>query len=207
MTGWRLAALWRCDAVHTWWWTLGSSGFQLAADLQYLPGEVILEVGADRDEGSTPFLAGVGPLVVSVDADPGACVRVGYLDNVQPMQGLAEEVLVGWDTPIRFAWLDGHDWPYDGPDYPPGCWDEQERQYRARGQDYSKAASQASHLRIAELVADNIVPGGIIAFDDTWRSGSGWDGKGGTAVPYLLGLGGFELWWEDALVVARRLPR
>jgi SAM-dependent methyltransferase len=37
------------------------------------------------------------------------------------------------------------------------------------------------------------------------QGGPGWDGKGGTAVPYLVGLGGYEIWWEQAMVVLRRL--
>lgn len=172
---------------------MGSRGFELAAGLDYRPGEVILEVGADRDEGSTPRLAAIGPLVMVVDVDAAAIQRVSQIPGVQPLWGPAERLLVDWFWPIRFAWLDGHDWPYEGPEYPPGCWDEQERQYRARGQEYSQEASQASHLRIAELIAGSIVPGGVVAFDDTWQTGDGgWTGKGGTAVPYLLD-SGFEL--------------
>lgn len=185
---------------------MGSWGYTLAAGLEYQPGEVILEVGADRDEGSTPFLAKIGPPVVVVDVDPWACMRVRGLGNVVALHGLAEQVLVGFPNPIRFAWLDGHDWPYDGPEYPPGCWDEQERQYRERGQEYSQAASQASHLRIAELIAGSVVRGGIVAFDDTWQTGDGWDGKGGTAVPHLLERDRFEV--ESVagqLVVLRRV--
>lgn len=171
---------------------MGSSGYRVAADLEYRPGEVILEIGAERDEGSTSWLARVGPPVLVIDVDPAACDRAARVPGVLTLEGLAEEALVGWSRPIRFAWLDGHDWPYVGPEYPPGCWDEQGAQYRARGQDYSQEASQTSHLRIAELIAEHVVPGGVIAFDDTWETGSGWDGKGGTAVPYLLNHG-FEL--------------
>jgi len=183
---------------------LGSRGFELAAGLEYQPGEVILEVGADRDEGSTPFLAGIGPPVVVVDVDRGACDRVRGLGGVVALHGLAEQVLVGFPNPIRFAWLDGHDWPYEGPEYPPGCWDEQERQYRDRGQDYSQAASQVSHLRIAELIAYHVAPGGIVAFDDTWLGTHGWDGKGGTAIPHLLGRGFIPEVHADRCVTLQR---
>jgi len=186
---------------------VGSAGFYAAADQHYGPDEVILEVGAERTEGSTTFLAGLGVLVVVVDVDEAALARVGNLLNVQTLHGLAEQVLVGWQTPIRFAWLDGHDWPYDGR--PEGHWDQQRAEYHARGQEYSKRASQASHGRIAELVAPAVAPGGVVAFDDTWRvAPSTWDGKGGLAVPYLLDLG-FELVScatdpEDAPVLLRK---
>lgn len=168
---------------------MGSRGYEIAGSLTYQPGEVILEIGAERDEGSTKWLARVGPPIWVVDVDPEACTRVARIPGVLAMEGLAEKALIGWSRPIRFAWLDGHDWPYEGPEYPPGCWDKQEAQYRARGQDYSQAASQASHLRIAELIADHVVSGGVVAFDDTWETSTGWDGKGGTAVPYLLDRG------------------
>jgi hypothetical protein len=186
---------------------MGSSGFRLAAEQTYLEGEVILEVGADRDEGSTPWLASLGPPVVTVDVDPAACERVRGNPRIRVLEGLAEDMLHAWaHGPIRFAWLDGHDWPYEGPQYPPGCWDEQERQYRARGQDYSQEASRASHLRIAELIASYVALGGVVAFDDTWRTDTGWDGKGGTAVPYLLGRDYRLLRSGDELVSLRRFP-
>lgn len=189
---------------------MGSGGYAAARWLDYQPGEVILEVGADRDEGSTPWLAqfgaSVGVSVVVVDVDQAACDRINDLFNVRAICGLAEQVLQDWAQPIRFAWLDGHDWPYEGPEYPPGCWDNQRDEYLARGQEYSQAASQASHLRIAELIADRVVLGGVVAFDDTWWLGQDWDGKGGTAVPYLLNRG-FEAATVpvDQLVLLRRM--
>jgi hypothetical protein len=38
----------------------------------------------------------------------------------------------------------------------------------------------------------------MIVFDDTWRRFDGWRGKGGTAVPALLGTGQWQL-REDLL--------
>lgn len=174
---------------------MGSRGYSAAADLTYQPGEVILEYGTEGEEGSTSFLARLGPPVVTVDLDSAAIARARVLPNVEAHLGQAEDILAGWDRPVRFAWLDGWDWPYDHHLGEP--WLEAQRgRYLARGQDYSKQASQASHLKVAVLLADHVVPGGLVAFDDTWikdgvtwiQNGA-WEGKGGTAAPALLGRG------------------
>lgn len=200
---------------------MGTRGYERARDVTYRPDEVILEVGRGA---STLYLAGLGPLVVSVDVDADD-VRV---PNVESRRGRAEYVLDGWDRPVGFAWLDGWDWPYDGN--PPEYYEEQRARYARNGQVYSQEASRRSHLRIAELIADRAR---VVAFDDTWRTHRGtlggpcacpippatqpapalamdrgidrsfcgldpdhphhdrpdvgWNGKGGDAVPYLLG--------------------
>lgn len=174
---------------------MGTMGYKIAATVEYAPDAVIFEVGVERDsdgDGSTTFLSRVGPPVHVVDVEPGQVARARQLSNVTAYLGLAEEVLRDWDTPIGFAWLDGHDWPYEHA--PAGMWDAQEREYLARGQAYSRQASRESHLTVARLVEPHIPPGGMIVLDDTWAlpsvldptPGPGWNGKGGAAVPYLL---------------------
>lgn len=181
--------------------SVGTDGYTHAYDVDYSVGAVILEVGATRDSdgaidgGSTAFLTTVGPPVHVIDVDPTQVERVRYLTNVTTHVGLAEDVLTTWTLPVGFAWLDGHDWPYEHA--PLGTWDAQEREYLARGQAYSREASRASHLAIVELLEPHVVTGGIVAFDDTWILPSvldptpppGWNGKGGAAVPYLLNHG------------------
>ena len=177
---------------------MGTNGYRHATDVRYPLGAVILEVGVERDSdgaGSTTFLAHVGPPVHVVDVDPGQVERARQLPNVTAHLGLAETVLQTWNLPIGFVWLDGHDWPYQHA--PAGMWDAQEREYLARDQAYSRDASLASHLAVAKLIEPHVVPGGVVAFDDTWALPSvldptpapGWNGKGGTAVPYLLDQG------------------
>lgn len=174
---------------------MGTQGYKLAAEVEYESGSVIFEVGVERDsdgDGSTTFLSRVGPPVHVVDVEPTQVERARQLANVTAYLGLAEDVLRNWNTPIGFAWLDGHDWPYEHA--PAGMWDAQEREYLARGQAYSREASRASHLTVAQLVEPHIPLGGMIILDDTWELPSvldptpapGWNGKGGAAVPYLL---------------------
>lgn len=180
---------------------MGTQAYQLAGTRSYRLEEIILEVGVERDVtdgvvGSTTFLSRVGPTVHTVDVDPGQVARAREIPNVVPYLGLAEEVLadaVDWLPPIGFAWLDGHDWPYAHA--PAGMWDDQKREYLARSQNYSRTASRESHLKIVELIAELVVPSGMIVLDDTWALPSvldpttgpdAWNGKGGAAVPYLL---------------------
>lgn len=178
---------------------MGTNGYQRATDVSYETdygtSSVILEVGAERDsvgDGSTTFLSRVGPPVHVIDVEPTQVERARQIPNVTAYLGGAEHVLEHWDLPIGFAWLDGHDWPYEHATE--GMWDAQEREYLARGQAYSREASRASHLTIAKLVEPWVIPGGIVACDDTWvlpsvldpTTGPGWNGKCGAAVPYLL---------------------
>lgn len=167
---------------------MGSDGYRLAAESTCTDG-VILEVGSGV---STEYLATMGPLVITIDLEHQPMLG---LPRCRYLTGRAEELLTRWHEPgigdgrrVCFAWLDGHDWPYDHHVGEP--WLEAQRaRYLARGQDYSKQASQASHLTIAELLAPWVAAGGAVAFDDTWIDGDRWDGKGGTAVPYLLNQG------------------
>jgi hypothetical protein len=187
---------------------VGSRGYRLAADLTYQPGEVIVEVGSERGEGSTGFLAGLGPPLWSLDVYHApewlAALPRAKRNRVIALEGRAEELLTTWEArsgaaPIRFAWLDGHDWPYDGQPIAEAA--DYERLYRSRGQVYSRAASALSHLRIAQAIAPHVPEGGVIAFDDTWQS---WTGKGGTAVPWLLDNGWWTLHQDDGWVALTR---
>jgi len=164
---------------------VGTSGYTYVDEVSFEDGEVIFEVGSTREEGSTGFLANYAP-VVSVDIDDAASMRARDIPNVTAVNDLAENVVAEWpkDTPIRFAWLDGHDWPY--AHHPPSDWEGQRQQYLARGQEYSMEASAQSHLTIVQHLAQHIPPDGVIAFDDTWEVPDGFDGKGKTAVPWLL---------------------
>jgi len=197
---------------------MGSDGYRLAADLTYQPGEVIMEVGAESAAGgSTSFLARLGPPVVSIDINGAAVAHAAATPNVAAMLGRAESILVGWGKQVRFAWLDGYDWPYD--DLPPDILSRQTAEYEAAGLELSKEASQRSHLIIATLLAPWVPAGGVVAFDDTWQTPEGgWDGKGGRAVPWLLAFADragprFELWrgqddtqpWHDGYVAVWRL--
>ena len=174
---------------------MGSCAYSRAATLSYAPGECIVEAGTEagpeRGEGSTAYLAALaadrGVPFYSIDVDPEATERARNIEGARILPGRAEENLAGWGGPlIKFAWLDGYDWPYSW------CAGEawftaQQAQYAARGDNVTEEASMASHLAIAGKIDPLTRPGAMVVFDDTWRDGNRWRGKGGTAVPWLLG--------------------
>jgi hypothetical protein len=141
---------------------VGTTGYRYADLVTYRSDEVILEVGSGS---STRFLGGLGPPVVTIDVDLQAFSSVVALDNVEARHGRAEDVLLGWNRPIGFAWLDGYDWPYTGN--PPDYYIDQRETYERRGWKLSQAESQRSHLNIVISIADYVR---VVAFDDTWRT-------------------------------------
>lgn len=152
---------------------MGTDGYKRGADVEYRPGEVILEIGSGE---STFFLAGLGPQVHTID--PASPLNpVGQASTVLQYNGYAESVLSTWQFPIGFAWLDGWDFPYDGVDYT-----DQRAQYEGRGQTYSQEASRQSHFTICQRIARHAR---VIAFDDTWRTHEfhTWTGRCSAHVP------------------------
>lgn len=207
---------------------MGTEGFRRAVGVRYAPGSVIVEVGFQRARGpgetpSTLFLASLGPEVHVFEVDPEAAAEARELAGVVVHEGRAEDLLAGWTRPVGFAWLDGHDWPYAHAEAAdPEVYAGQRAEYRARGQEYSREASAASHLRVVELLAPHVIQGGLVAFDDTWRVPSPlddegdalaakdlrWNGKGRWGVPYLRYHRNFQVMEEEdifhGLVVLRR---
>jgi len=182
---------------------MGGSAYTYAASLSYTPEECIVEVGSERGEGSTAYLAFLasecGVPFFSIDVDPDAAERARSIGGVQVLLGYAEDHLANWDgPPVRFAWIDGHDWPYSWCARETWFKDQQAR-YAARGDTVTEEASMASHLVIARLIDPLTRSGTVVMFDDTWRDrnrrrGEGrWRGKGGTAVPYLIKTGAWRL--------------
>lgn len=150
----------------------------------------VLEVGSERGGGSTATIAewaGMhGYRFVSIDVDPA---QAGQVAGVEYVTDTAEHYLSGL-TPecgLRFAYLDGFDWPYPPPILDRHELAPYERLYERLGLHLTQEDSQQSHLAISQEL-DRIMTQGTIIFDDTWNHDH-WDGKGGTAVPFLLDRG------------------
>ena len=93
-------------------------------------------------------------------------------------------------SPICFAYLDNHDWNYDeltaGQEQP---WIASQRsEYELMGIEYSNKASAQAHLDQTKEIIRYAADRCVILFDDTYDTGRtmGLQGKGMTAVPYLL---------------------
>jgi hypothetical protein len=140
---------------------------------------VILEVGAERGEGSSAFLARVahhwGIRFVNVDPDITTHATVIGFAEVVPLP-----------DHVRFAYLDGHDWPYSWHLSNPNIIGKLIMQYAERGQELTREASASSHLKIVQRLLPHFTDRSTVVLDDTWRRGKIWSGKGTLAMPFLL---------------------
>lgn len=184
---------------------MGARAHELVVDFfasENLDGDKIcaLEVGAERGEGSTFFLhsffARRGVLFYSVDFEKAAWRRaravVGGAAYRMTGEKFLAEVFPRFGMRIIFAYLDNFDWRYR-------FWDDktaariigkQAQFYRRQGLELNNRNSMRAHLEQAKSVCRFAAPGCVVLFDDTWPlSGGGYDGKGGAAVPHLLGQG------------------
>lgn len=154
---------------------------RLAAYADRIHGAIV-EIGAERGEGSTSFLSALARQLdttfysVDIARDPFWMTGEQFLEHAYPSYG----------EQIGLAYLDNFDWTYEGikgMDWYP----QQVAEYAALGLELTNENSQAAHLKQAQLIAQHASPDCLILFDDTWPVfGEFWDGKGGTAVLWLL---------------------
>lgn len=185
------------------------------------PGECAIEIGSERGEGSTAYLAAycqsLGAPFLSVDFSKGAYERARVISGVTAFCEKAErfltETLPALGLKVRFAYLDNFDWIWKACEGAAWIQDQIEG-YAAMGLTMNNANSQEAHLRQSELLLPYFAVGAVILFDDTWqRPDREFDGKGGTAVPFLLRQG-FQLAEEpptgeertDGFVILKRVP-
>lgn len=163
---------------------MGARAYHKIEHVTFNAGEIAVEIGAERGEGSTAYLteycAERGIPFYSVDIAP-------QLPQTIKMDG-AEWLRNNKET-IKFAYLDNFDYIFDEIANEPWLLD-QVKQYADMGIDMNNDNSKAAHLEQAQLVHRNSTAGTVILIDDTWLQG-GYNGKGGTAVPWLLDNG-----WE-----------
>jgi len=168
----------------------------------------IVEVGSTRDAGSTYHLAALatslGYRFLTIDPSEAANTDAQRIlapfanPNLQAVRSTGEEFLAHYeDNDICLAYLDGFDIVTD--------WPHKESTiefYRKSGIDLLRDGNRISaevHLETTRYVADNLVHGGFICFDDTWRESGEWNGKGAKAVPWLLA--------RDFKLIGRARPR
>lgn len=177
---------------------MGAAAYHLAEQAPEVPG-CFLEVGIDPGdgEGSTAYLAALaharGVPFLAVDVDPERCNALLDRKPAHPMRvycGRGERFLAHelpfLDLAVAFAYLDNHDWTFDGHEQKAWVVAQRER-YAALRVPMGNADSQEAHCEQARALWPHLSPGGVILLDDTWRLPSGsFDGKGGRAIPYLL---------------------
>lgn len=180
------------------------SAFQTLGKYRHLIKGAVLEVGSDRFEGSTAHFASIckelGVPFYSVDCEPGAHERAKSVPGTNAFLATGEAFLetewpkINQSTGSRFSFvfLDNFDFLIKSFKWE---WEGQTRQtYQNLGLELNNENSQKAHLAQAQLVQPWLEQDAIIGFDDTWQKPDGtFDGKGGTAVPWLLEQGYFIL--------------
>jgi hypothetical protein len=172
-------------------------------------GEYIIEIGSDRDAGSTYQIAKLadryGLNFTTVDIDKKATSRAGKIigkinRDFKAVNDYGEKVLSEFTSPIRFVYLDAFDIP--------GDWHSREviESYRDRNLQMTLENCHKMHYDCAVSISSKMPVGGFVCFDDVnpvddqgklifdrvppdYKK---WSGKGATAIPFLIE-NGFEV--------------
>jgi hypothetical protein len=169
---------------------MGAQAYTLASMCQYQHGQVVVEIGAERGEGSTDWLsqfcAKREVKFYSVDLDPKQRSRSIQADGADWLRSFNQQ--------IKFCYLDNFDYVFPGvdPENNPEIREQIER-YRGFGIEMTNEGSEAAHLEQAREVHRLAAGRAIVVIDDTWwAAGLGsFRGKGARAVPWLI-----EKSWE-----------
>lgn len=169
---------------------MGARAYRLLTLYDPDPG-CIVEIGSERGEGSTAWLARYadryGLEFHTADIDPGAYDRALKITaNAYLLPGVT--MLKALAGPVSIAYMDGFDWiPAHAASEP---WiQDQAALYRQLGRDLNNESCQAEHLAEAKLINTLAAPRCVVICDDTWFENDGWTGKSGLAIPYLEGEG------------------
>jgi hypothetical protein len=182
-----------------------------AAEGGQLSDCVCVEVGSTREDlpgqSSTLELARkcneLGMHFITVDMDPSNTESAkSTLERInkafQAVNAKGEDYLTQYSGRLDFLYLDAFDIDH--------AYHSNRRRERYReflNSDISDQACHAMHLDCAVAAVKVIPVGGEIIFDDAWRSGATWGGKGTTAMPFLLSKG-FEVVRETKNTVCLR---
>ena len=106
------------------------------------------------------------------------------MPDTEAVTARGEDYLATFDEPIAAVYLDAFD-----IDHGHHSTERLERYRKLLATEITNEACAQMHLECARLLATRVVEGGVIAIDDTWLEDGEYQGKGATAVPYLLGEG------------------
>jgi len=170
----------------------------------------IIEIGSERGEGSTALLATMakelGRPFITVDMDEnvasGAKEVLQKIDkNAKAVCQKGEDFLKEFEEPIGVLYLDGYDTMPPGAILP----GDLAAPYEKLG-GWSNEGAWLMHLKCVLETVKQVVPGGLVCFDDAWRRDCHWAErtKGYTAIPYLLMNGYHEIRYEEGAVLLER---
>jgi hypothetical protein len=157
-----------------------------------------VEIGTehqDKGEDSTRFLDQYctkrGLEFFTVDFDPVVAAH-GKTLTPNAICARGEDFLASYPSkrPIVFAYLDNFDWVPTNMKTNPKFARQAERYLQVHGVERNNVNSQAAHLAQARALLPLLHTEAFVLFDDTYPTGEGgYDGKGGTAIPFLLSNG------------------
>ena len=160
-------------------------------------GEVIVEIGSDRWEGSSAYFADLANThdmkFITVDLDPGAELRLRR--TVQPEHTHLVEFVQGEGTTwtkqyqgpsIKVLYLDNFDWDWQ-TNRNQSMIQEQISWYKDQGIVMNNINCQTAHITQMVNLLPHMSDRCIVCIDDTYEYNGVFIGKGGAVLPYLLG--------------------
>jgi hypothetical protein len=177
---------------------------------------VFVEIGSDRYEGSTAFLANLakrhGTKLISVDITLDAKNRIGQqFDNVefviQTGSEWAQEFAYS-NTDVAVVYLDNFDYIYDVKEiHSHTIIKKQIADYAKKNIIMNNVNCQVEHMKQLLALQKLFHPDTVIIFDDTYQLNNCWVGKCGPCVTYLL-CQGYEIleWTSDCGMIMKRKP-
>ena len=175
------------------------------------PGELVLEIGSDRWEGSSQYFAelahNLGCKFITVDLDPQAVERAkenaaefsqdAEFINAEAVKWCKEE-LPAYNAKVKVLYLDNFDWDWDVNITDHEMIEPQRAWYKTQGITMSNQNCQVSHFMQMQTILPYMSDECIICIDDTYLYNDVFIGKGGPIVPYLL-CNGFDLLLYDKI--------
>jgi len=153
---------------------------------------VIVEIGSTRGEFSSEYFDNFAKqnnhTFYTVDVDPN---QYNYCKNKSinafncTGETFLKEIFPEFKQSINFLYLDNFDFIYKHIEGSAMVYDQIQR-YNSLNLTMNNTNSQKTHLEQTQESLKYLEFGSFILFDDTFINNEVWDGKGGTAVPYLL---------------------
>lgn len=158
-------------------------------------GDIILEIGSDREDGSTQYFANLGPELHTVDVDSSASQRLSHLNahfHVAEGSEWCATHLPKLDCAIGLVYLDNFDYIWDVTDIKPYIQEQMDQYLKQYNIIMDNTNCQIEHLRQTMLIYPYLTDQAVVVYDDTYTYNGCWIGKGGAGVTWLLA-NGFQI--------------
>jgi hypothetical protein len=163
------------------------------------PFSVFVEIGSDRWEGSTEFLANLAAerntILHSVDINSSASDRINNPSikwHVGSGSSWCQQYSANIGKRIGLLYLDNFDYDWDINQVNKMIQDQKIEYLNNYGVTMNNQTCQIEHMKQIIALTPWLASQCIVMFDDTYRYNDCWIGKCGPAVVYLLALG-FEI--------------